>query len=100
MSNETDVVRLAVLGAGAGSRRRALRVGFKLRNIEAHIRPRGEAPLVGRYKGKPRRCVVGRTNGWHNRFRAPLVSWERKSEHYVALCQLANALIAFRTSIS
>ncbi len=76
----------------------ALRVGFKLRGIKAHIRRRGEAPLLGRYKGKARRWVVERTNGWHNRFRALLVSWERKSEHYAALCHLANAIIAFRTA--
>jgi len=79
---------------------RALRLGLKLRNIQAHVRRRGQDPLVGRYKGKPRRWVVERTNGWHNRFRALLISWERKSELYVGLCQLANALIAFRTAIS
>ena len=79
---------------------RALRIGFDLRNIEAHIRRRGEPALVGRYKGKARRWVVGRTNGWHNRFRALLVSWERKADHYVGLCHLANALIAYRTAFS
>jgi transposase len=79
---------------------RALRIAFQLRNIQAHIRRRGEPPLLGAYKGKARRWVVERTNGWHNRFRALLVSWERKAVHYEALCHLANAIIAYRVAIS
>lgn len=79
---------------------RALRIGFQLRNITAHIRRRGEPPLLGPAKGKARRWVVERTNGWHNRFRALLVSWERKADHYEALCHLANALIAYRVALS
>jgi hypothetical protein len=79
---------------------RAIRIGFQLRNIHAHIRRRGEPPLLGSYKGKARRWVVERTNSWHNRFRALLVSWERKDDHYEALCHLANAIIAYRIAIS
>lgn len=79
---------------------RALRLGFELRSIKAHVRRRGEAPLIGRYEGKARRWVVERTNSWHNRFRALLISWERKASHYLGLCQLANALIAFRAAFS
>ncbi|EMK15608.1 transposase DDE domain protein, partial [Leptospira kirschneri serovar Bim str. PUO 1247] len=51
----------------------------KRRNIQSHIRKKGEKPLIGKYKGKPRRWVVERTNSWHNRFRAILIRWERKS---------------------
>ncbi|OQM29631.1 hypothetical protein DV38_12215 [Leptospira interrogans] len=37
------------------------------RNIRSHIRKKSEKPLIGKYKGKPRRWVVERTNSWHNR---------------------------------
>nr|WP_232423414.1 hypothetical protein [Leptospira weilii] len=48
--------------------------------MRPHIRKKGEKPLIGKYKGKPRRWVVERTNSWHNRFRAILIRWERKAE--------------------
>jgi transposase len=66
------------------------------RNITPHIRRRGEPPLVGCVRGKPRRWVVERTNSWHNQFRGLLVRWERKAIRYLALCQLACALITYR----
>ena len=66
------------------------------RRIKPHIRRRGESPLLGCVRGKPRRWVVERTNSWHNQFRALLVRWERKACHYAGLCELACALIAFR----
>jgi putative transposase len=66
------------------------------RRVVPHIRRRGEAPLVGRVRGKPRRWVVERTNSWHNRYRALLVRWERKSCNYLALLTLACALIAIQ----
>ncbi|EMY15739.1 transposase DDE domain protein [Leptospira weilii str. Ecochallenge] len=53
---------------------------IKRRNIRPHIRKKGEKPLIGKYKGKPRRWVVERTNSWHNRFRAILIRWERKGQ--------------------
>ncbi|EKP04139.1 hypothetical protein LEP1GSC018_0016, partial [Leptospira kirschneri str. 2008720114] len=31
---------------------------IRRRNIRPHIRRRGEKPLIGKYKGKPRRWVV------------------------------------------
>lgn len=66
------------------------------RNIKAHIRRQGEAPLLGCVRGKPRRWVVERTNSWHNRYRALLVRWERKAANYLALVLLASAMITLR----
>ena len=70
-------------------------VGLRRRRIIAHTRRRGEPPLLGRVRGTPRRWVVERTNGWHNRFRGLLIRWERKADHYLALVQLACSLICF-----
>lgn len=69
------------------------------RRITPHIRRRGEQPLVGVARGKPRRWVVERTNSWHNRFRGLLVRWERKAANYLAMLQLASGMIAFRTAL-
>ncbi len=66
------------------------------RRITPHIRRRGEQPLLGCVRGKPRRWVVERTNSWHNRFRALLIRWERKADNYLALLYLASALIAIQ----
>ena len=68
------------------------------RGIIPHIRRRGETPMLGCVRGKPRRWVVERTNSWHNRFRGLLVRWERLSENYLAMLQLASALIAYQAS--
>ncbi|ULH27828.1 IS5 family transposase (plasmid) [Leptospira weilii] len=68
---------------------------IKRRNIRPHIRKKGEKPLIGKYKGKPRRWVVERTNSWHNRFRAILIRWERKAENYLASLYLASSIIVF-----
>lgn len=68
----------------------------RARRIIPHIRRRGESPLLGCVRGKPRRWVVERTNSWHNRYRALLVRWERKSCNYLALLMLACALIALQ----
>jgi transposase len=67
----------------------------RARGIVPHIRRRGESPLLGCAKGKPRRWVVERTNSWHNRFRGLLVRWERTSANYLAMLQLVSGLIAF-----
>ena len=69
------------------------------RGIRPHIRRRGEQPLVGCTRGKPRRWVVERTNSWHNRFRGLLIRWERQGANYLAMCQLACAIIAFQQAI-
>ena len=66
------------------------------RNVTPHIRRRGEQPLVGCIKGKPRRWVVERTNSWHNRFRGLFIRYERKACNYLALVHLACGLIAFQ----
>ena len=66
------------------------------RRVVPHIRRRGEKPLAGCVRGKPRRWVVERTNSWHNRFRALLVRYERKAANYLALVHLACGLIAFQ----
>ena len=73
--------------------------GLRRRGIVGHTRRRGEPPLLGWYKGRPRRWVVERTNSWHNRFRGLLIRWERKGENYLALLQLASGIIAFRTAL-
>jgi hypothetical protein len=71
--------------------------GLKKRGIQPHIRRRGEWPRSCR-RGKPRRWKVERTNSWHNQFRALLIRWEVKPEHYRALVLLASAIIAFRVA--
>ena len=68
----------------------------RARRIIPHIRRRGESPLLGCVRGKPRRWVVERTNSWHNRYRALLIRWERKPCNYLALLVLACALIALQ----
>jgi putative transposase len=95
-----------VLKCGRGVRRTqhcCLDKGYAFRDCEAAVRDRGirprirqkgEAPLLGRVHGTPRRWVVERTNSWHNRFRALLIRWEIKPQNYLALVYLASALIA------
>ena len=73
---------------------------MRSRGIEPHTRRRGEPPLIGPCKGKPRRWVVERTNSWHNRFRSILVRWERKGANYKGLVLFASGLIAFQQAIS
>ena len=69
---------------------------IRARRIHPHIRRRGEPPLLGCVRGRPRRWVVERTNSWHNRFRGLLVRWERIAAHYLAMLQLACGLIAYQ----
>jgi hypothetical protein len=38
------------------------------RGVKPHIRRRGEPPLIGHVRGKPRRWVVERTNSWQIAF--------------------------------
>lgn len=70
----------------------------RARRIVPHIRRRGEAPLIGCVRGKPRRWVVERTNSWHNNFRALKIRYEIKGANYLALLELACAIIAFRSA--
>lgn len=68
------------------------------RGIVPHIRRRGEPPLVGCTRGRPRRWVVERANSWHNNYRALRIRWDRKASHYLAMLHLASALIAYRAA--
>ena len=45
---------------------------------------------------KPRRWVVERTLAWLSMCRGILIRWEKKSENYLGLLQLACGLIWFR----
>ena len=60
-----------------------------------HIRRRGEEEEKHGEK-KRRRWVVERTNSWHNRFRKLLIRYEKKSENYLGLVQLACCIIVYR----
>lgn len=68
------------------------------RRVVPHIRRRGEPPMIGCVRGKPRRWVVERTNSWHNRFRGLLIRWERIAAHYLAMLQLASGILAFQAA--
>jgi transposase len=68
------------------------------RRVKPHIRRRGEPPLIGCVRGRPRRWVVERTNSWHNNFRALRIRWERHGKYYLALVEIACALIAYRAA--
>jgi IS5 family transposase len=71
----------------------------RARRVRPHIRRRGENPLTGSMRGKkPRRWVVERTNSWHNNFRALRIRWEKISDNYLALVQMACALIIFQAA--
>ena len=103
-----DVLDAVVLRVGRGVRRPVnlcleksydyldAEVEVRVRGIVPHIRRRGEPTMTGRFRGRASRWVVERTNSWHNRFRAPLIRWERKARNYLALAQLACGLIAFQ----
>jgi putative transposase len=72
---------------------------IRSRRIRPHIRRRGEPPLLGVAKGKPRRWVVERTNSWHNNYRGLRTRWERKGDNYRALVHLACALLTYQRAI-
>lgn len=65
------------------------------------VKSRAEERLIKyRYPdSKPRRWVVERTHSWLNRFRKLLVSFEKTEASYIALLQLACALICWRGTI-
>jgi len=66
------------------------------------VKSRAEERLIKyRYPdSKPRRWVVERTHSWLNRYRKLLVSFEKTEASYMALLQLAAALICWRQTIS
>jgi putative transposase len=65
---------------------------------EPHIRRIGEEKkdLRGKKTNKARRWVVERTVSWLNRCRAILIRWDKKSENYLGMIQLACALLWYR----
>jgi transposase len=66
------------------------------------VKSRAEERLIKyRYPdSKPRRWVVERTHSWLNRYRKLLVSFEKTEASYLALLELAAALICWRHTIS
>ena len=74
-------------------RRAALLYGY-----EPHIRRIGEEKLdaSGQKRHPARRWVVERTLGWLSKCRGILVRYEKKARNYLALVQLACALIWYR----
>ena len=65
---------------------------------EPHVRQIGEEKKddTGRKRHKARRWVVERTIGWLNRCRGILIRYEKKAENYLAVVQLACALLWYR----
>jgi transposase len=69
---------------------------MKRRGYTPHIRQRGEEKTLMKKGYKPRRWVVEVCHSWLNRFRKILVRYEKRSANYLALLQLAAAIICFR----
>lgn len=64
----------------------------------AHIRRIGEEKLdsKGRKRYKARRWVVERTLSWLSKCRAILIRYDKKSQNYHGLLELACALLWYR----
>lgn len=75
----------------------ALKIMMKRKYIP-HVKQRGEEiqdkKTIPGYKA--RRWVVEVSHSWFNRFRKLLVRYEKLTETYMALLQMAAAIIAFR----
>jgi transposase len=70
------------------------------RKYVPHIRHRGERrKRERRHKRRKRWVIVERTNSWHNRFRKLLTRYEKKSDNYLGLVQLACCMIVQRRLI-
>jgi putative transposase len=66
---------------------------------EPHVKQIGQEkiePKSGKKKYPARRWVVERTIGWLNRCRGILIRYEKKAENYLAVVQLACALLWYR----
>lgn len=74
----------------------------RARRYVPHIPQRGaEARSKRRARhARPRRWVVERTHSWLNRFRKIMVRFEKTTESYEGLLELACALIAYRQVIT
>ena len=69
------------------------------RKYVPHIRHRGENLDDVVICHQPKRWVVERSVSWLNRFRKLLVRFEKKSENYLGLIQLACCLTVYRRTI-
>ncbi|EMY76935.1 transposase, IS4-like family protein [Leptospira weilii serovar Ranarum str. ICFT] len=75
-----------------------IEVLIKRRNIRSHIRKKGEKPLIGKYKGKPRRWVVERTTvGTIDS--GPFSSVGRENRKIIWLLFTSRALLLFSISL-
>lgn len=75
----------------------AIRVMLKRRKITPHIRSRlKERQLKIQHRGKARRWVVERAHSWMNRFRRLLIRWEKLTDSYLGMLQLACATICYQ----
>ena len=74
---------------------------IRRRGYVPHVRQRGAEKKAKREnpRYRPRRWVVERTHSWLNRFRKLLVRYEKTTDGYEGLLELACALIAFRQVI-
>ena len=61
-----------------------------------HVRSRGEEKVQMKAGYKPRRWIVEVAHAWFNRFRKLLVRYEKTTESYEALLQLATVVIVYR----
>jgi putative transposase len=64
----------------------------------AHIRSRGEEERAEIPGYRARRWLVERTHSWLNRFRRPLIRWEKDRDNYLGMLHLACAWITFRAA--
>jgi transposase len=64
-----------------------------------HIRRRGEDPLLGSPRRKPKRWVVERTISWLQNFRGIRTRWDRKGKNYYSMLLFASALLVYKRSL-
>ncbi len=69
---------------------------FDLLGVEAKIPKRGKIPVGRPMNLGKNRWMVERTHSWMNQFRKIRTRWEKQSENYLALIQIACAIITFR----
>lgn len=69
---------------------------FEVHQYIAHVRSRGEEARELADGKKARRWVVERTHGWLNRFRRLLIRWEKKTENFFGLLQMACAYFTLK----
>jgi putative transposase len=66
------------------------------RGYTPHIRPTEGELWEEDWTKQPRRWVVERTHSWMNRYRAILIRWCKKADHFLGQLQLACALITLK----